>query len=599
MSLESANKGKCFPRPKVHITDSCWINDPCAPTYDPASGYYHLYYQCNPHGCEWGNMSWGHVISKDLIHWTRPSTKLALRPDQEYDKDGVFTGCSVPQPNKEISDRGSKLTVFYSSVRRLPFHWSTPPYPRNAAGMAMAFSNDKGKTWTKSPENPILEGEPETVAVTGFRDPFIESWPVVDEIRGRRSLYGIISGGIQNAGPTTFLYAIEPEDLGRWIYLCPLIDLVERFHPSPKWSGNYGLNWECTNFMTLSSGPISRHCLILGAEGDAEREHIKQFPMMPDMPVRTVRSQLWMFGNFDLSNKAKGQVKFHYNKGGYLDHGSYYAANSFLDPKSDRRIVYGWIPEDASLSYCQRKGWNGCFALPREVFLARIPQVTRALKSELSEISCVDIVSQDNDCYDLYTLGIRLIDELVTFRERSLRTHRLQDISLPRTGLRECPVCAVSSITWELETRVTLDRRSGTVGFSIRNLSGTSAQTTITFSLADEIIVVDRQASNSNMHINRCPDKGPFTLFFQKDGGGEETLEKLYLHIIFDGDVLEIFANNRFALATMVYADGYMGEREIIAFADGSGNSAVFDEVSVWDGLNNLENVVIEQGKDT
>ena len=116
-------------------------------------------------------MSWGHLTSENLVFWT-PSTKPALIPNQLYDCVGVFTGCMVPPEN---SEPGS-LKVIYSSVRHLPFHWSTPPYPRNAAGLAVADSRDNGKTWMKCSENPTLAGEPEGLQVTGFRNPFLAEW---------------------------------------------------------------------------------------------------------------------------------------------------------------------------------------------------------------------------------------------------------------------------------------------------------------------------------------------------------------------------------------------------------------------------------------
>ena len=159
--------------------------------------------------------------------------------DQEYDKEGVFTGCFLPLEG--TIERC--LTVFYSSVCRLPFHWSTPPYPRGAAGLSMATSSDYGRTWIKSSENPILKGEPDGVQVTGFRDPYIALWPAMDELQGQESLYAIISGGVQGAGPTAFLYAVSLDNLTRWEYLGPLINLPEKFQQSKKWSGNYGNNW--------------------------------------------------------------------------------------------------------------------------------------------------------------------------------------------------------------------------------------------------------------------------------------------------------------------------------------------------------------------
>ncbi|RDL40566.1 Uncharacterized protein BP5553_00545 [Venustampulla echinocandica] len=532
-------------------------------------------------------MSWGHVSSRDLLTWETTPTQPQLRPDQEYDQDGVFTGCFAP-----VRDANNKqLTVFYSSVCNLPFHWSTQPYPRNAAGLALATSDDGGLTWAKSPKNPILEGEPPGVNVTGFRDPYVAEWPALDHLRGKsgNSLYGLISGGMQGSGPTTFLYEIQSEALGEWRYLDALVDLPIRFQPSEKWSGNFGINWECTNFMTLESNSISHNFLIIGAEGDIERNHIKDYILPPLLPPRTVRQQVWMSG--DIIKKGDS-IKFQYRFGGILDHGSYYAGNSFVDPPSGRRILHGWIPEeDCTDEHARKKGWSGSLSIPREVFLLSISNVIRALNSQLSEIDCVEQQRELDGSITLHTLGVRPVLEVSRLRHGCLYSHKIDRVFLPRPiPMQQQHFIFTSSPTWELEATISISASCETVGFHLRHNHNFSIHTTVAFSPVTETITVDRSASTPYADINKCPEQGPFTLFTTRESlTGEEKQEKFRLRIISDGDILEVYANDRFALGTMVYSCDYESNNGVTAFATGDENCALFEEVRIWDGLHGVQ----------
>lgn len=538
----------------------------------------------NPSSCEWGDMSWGHLVSKDQLTWTPAPVSPVLVPDQKYDCKGVFTGCWVSATN--ASDK--TLRVTYSSVKQLPFHWSTPPYPRHAAGLAVATSHDGGITWEKSPRNPILLGEPDGLEVTGFRDPYVTDLPSTHHNEPAK-LYGLISGGIQDSGPTSFLYEISQENVEHWKYLGPLVDVPLRFQPSHKWSGNYGINWECTNLVTLCTDDLSRHFLIIGAEGDVEKEHVKNHIGPPGVPSRTVRAQLWMSGH--LTTNDEGIVKFRYEQGGYLDNGPYYAANSFWDPVSNRRIVHGWIPEeDITADAAKAKGWNGSLAIPREIFLLRIPNVRGTCRSELSKIYPFERLAEPDGSTTVLTLGVRPIKEMARLRETSAILTELEyTLMLPGPdAAANRTIARTQSSSWELKAEITIHPGCQSVGFHLRQSKDLSIRTTLTFSIDTETILVERQASTANPTINKRPDAGPFTLLAlaRPDAEDEVTLEMLRLRIFSDGDILEIFANDRFALATMVYSDSYGPDTGgITAFATGEMNSATFETVRIWDGL--------------
>jgi sucrose-6-phosphate hydrolase SacC (GH32 family) len=129
-------------RPQLHFsTQIGWINDPNGLIY--YEGEYHLFYQHNPFEREWENMTWGHAVSTDLIHWTEIGD--ALFPDQH---GTMFSGTAVID-YENTSGFGTKenpaFVVFY-----------TADSPAKEV-QCMAYSLDKGRTFTKYAGNPVVD----------------------------------------------------------------------------------------------------------------------------------------------------------------------------------------------------------------------------------------------------------------------------------------------------------------------------------------------------------------------------------------------------------------------------------------------------------
>lgn len=465
-------------RPSYHfIAPTGWMNDPCAPGYDPKTGLYHVSYQANPKSADWGDISWGSATSPDMIVWTF-SEQPSLSPDAPYDGKGVFTGCM-------IHGKDGSLNYAYTSVSALPIH-HTLAHPKGSESLSLATSHDGGKTWEKAASNPILPSEPEHLDVTGWRDPFVSKWPNMANMLGvdaNHTLFGIISGGIRDVTPTTFLYAINAHDLAQWKYVGPLASFGLNLRPS-RWSGDLGRNWEVTNFCTLQDQDdpsVSRDFLVMGTEG-----------CLPDSPgsksistgpTRPLRGQLWMSGSLRPSKESpiSGPITLDYGFGGHLDHGCLYAANSFFDPTTKKQIVWGWITEeDLCADFRHRQGWSGLLALPREIRIQTLQHVIGAWNSELADVTSIEREYDSHGSYTVRTLASQPLQSVIDGLRKgaSVRRARLARQLVGSSG-RDLALTSdeIRSTQWELDCSFRVSRRCKNIGFSLVHSRGESAST--------------------------------------------------------------------------------------------------------------------------
>lgn len=138
-------------RPQFHFSPARnWMNDPNGMVF--YNGEWHLFYQFNPQGNTWGHMSWGHAISRDLVHWEHLPLALA-----EEDGIMIFSGSAVVD---------WKNTSGFGKQGRPPLVAIFTGHRDGRQDQRIAFSNDRGRSWTKFAGNPVLD-----LKMADFRDP--------------------------------------------------------------------------------------------------------------------------------------------------------------------------------------------------------------------------------------------------------------------------------------------------------------------------------------------------------------------------------------------------------------------------------------------
>lgn len=361
----------------------------------------------------------------------------------------------------------------------------------------------------------------------------------MDRARGRDSgrLYGLISGGIKDVGPRTFLYEIDPADLTQWTYLHPLLRVPTNHRPAGPWGGELGVNLECTNFLSLAAGGVERQVIITGCEGGKPRPTA---PTQKEAPERTPRYAPWLIGTLE---ESAGEIDLATRASGMVDWGDFYAGNTFKHPDG-RSVLWGWIIEenlnDAAL---ETKTWTGCLGVPRELFLATYDGVTGALASKMDEVRSFEVLSASDGVCTVATLGIRPLAELGALRGKQLFHAELFD------GDR-LPIAEAAPLACVIDATFDITDDTDEVSLHVRHSADYSTATRIAFYPKRETIVVHRDASNAANDIAKYDEDGPMTLL-RTEGG----IERLRLQVFLDHDAIEVFANDRFALATRVYTD--------------------------------------------
>lgn len=306
-------------RPDFHLSARTgWMNDPNGFSY--YKGQYHMFYQYHPYESKWGPMHWGHAVSEDFLHWEY--LPAALAPDEDYDRDGCFSGSAVVLPD-------GRHMLMYTGVLRE--HQKKDIF-YDVQTQCLAVGD--GIDYEKYEKNPVLDVKdlPKGCSRFDFRDPKI--W------RKRDGTYCCVVGNRPADGSGQILLFTSP-DAFNWNFKKVLISNQNQF----------GKMWECPDFFELDG----KWVLLVSPQ-----------EMLPEgFEYHNGNGTLCLIGEFD--EKTDTFTK-QYSQS--IDYGiDFYAPQTVLTPDG-RRVMIGWMQNwDTCNLRSQEELWFGQMSLPRELFI--------------------------------------------------------------------------------------------------------------------------------------------------------------------------------------------------------------------------------------
>ena len=304
-TFDTANREKY--RPVYHHTPAWgWMNDPNGMFYK--DGVWHLYFQYNPYGSQWENMTWGHSTSTDLIHWTFQGAPI------EADAWGtVFSGSAVVDHNNTSGFGKGAVVAMYTSAGE-------------NQTQSIAYSNDNGQTFTKYDGNPVL-----TSNTPDYRDPHV-FW---NEDIKRWNM-------IMAEGQHMDIYSSA--DLKEW-------KLESQFGAE---YGNHGGVWECPDLMKMKVRGTNQYKWMLLCN------------INPGGPFGGSATQYFV-GQFD-GHKFTCESAPEVTK--WMDYGKdHYATVTFDNAPDGRRVAMAWMSNWQYANQVPTMQYRSANSVPRDLDL--------------------------------------------------------------------------------------------------------------------------------------------------------------------------------------------------------------------------------------
>ena len=306
-TFDTTNREKY--RPAYHHTPAYgWMNDPNGMFYK--DGVYHLYYQWNPYGSMWENMTWGHSTSKDLIHWETQPT--AIEPDA---LGAIFSGSCV------VDKKNDQVVAFYTSAGK-------------AQVQSMAISKDNGITFEKFAGNPVLVSTEEDFRdPKAFWNPDIQKWNLVLAVGQEMRFY-------------------SSSNLKDWTYESSFGRSTEPLSQNVYEYGCHDGVWECPDLMKL---PV---------RGTDKQKWMLICNINPGGPFGGSATQ-YFIGEFD-----GHKFTCEHRDTRWMDYGKdHYATVTFDNAPDGRKIALAWMSNWQYANQVPTKQFRSANSVPRDLDL--------------------------------------------------------------------------------------------------------------------------------------------------------------------------------------------------------------------------------------
>lgn len=325
-------------RPQFHFSPQRnWTNDPNGLVY--FEGEFHLFFQYNLFGDKWGHMSWGHAVSPDLVHWRELPVALP-----EENGVMIFTGSIViDTDNTSGFCRGNRPCMVAIYTGHTPAATGKPALQTQN----LAFSNDRGRTWTKFAGNPVLN-----LNKTDFRDPGV-FWSA-------ESKRWIMAVSLPNDHQIRFYGSA---DLKKW-------ERLSEFGPA----GATGGQWECPDLFPLpvdGSPAKTRWVLKVGLNpgglqgGSGEQYFVGRFDGTRFINDNPTSVALWSDYGKDC-----------------------YCALTFNHlPPGEKAVMLGWMNNWQYANQVPTSPWRGQMTVPRRVALQTFPDGIRLVQEPVDSLT--------------------------------------------------------------------------------------------------------------------------------------------------------------------------------------------------------------------